>query len=545
MPRNLKMDASNAYVADGSISRSTWTESSGAFDAVVVGGGASGGFAAERLTAAGLRVLLLDAGHPEASSQSAPSRLLAQTLASFASPAKMPFVPEPLLAAMRKPLPLLGRLRQPIQSKCHAWSRKPEAYVDDLDNPFVEAGDNPFYWIRCRGIGGRLVVPGHGGVYVRFTAEDFACGDDTRPSWPFPLQELDPWYSAVEHRLGMRAGDLGDAASAAETKSDELRRAVIMRLLHRWPKMNIEPSTRIPPPDCVAAASRTGRLVLRRGAIARSIVVDNGCARGVTWFDMAIQRECSARARLVFLCASPLESTRLLLLSFDQTRGVPLGAKSNALGSFLMDHVVMRADAFGPWPAGVSNKWGDEPQGFLLQRFGTCEDRNREQQSNFGVQLYAAKTSLGRMGLYMSAFHEMLPQQTNRVALDPRRRDRWGIPVLRIACGHGVSETKGTASMQVALEEVAETLDTRIRRVDDCHTASGLAMHECGTARMGSDPASSVLDPNNECWDARGLFVTDAASFPSQGTANPTLTVLALTARACAHAVDTFGSRGC
>ena len=538
------MNSINTHSADRDFSESVWAGSKRTFDAVVVGAGASGGFAAELLTAAGLQVLLLDAGHPEGSSPSAPSRILAQKLASLASPVRMPFVPEPLLAAMRMPLPLLGRFRQPIQSKCHAWSRKPAAYVDDIDCPFVEAGDNPFYWIRSRGIGGRLAVPGHGGVYVRLGTEEFAFGNDSRRSWPFPLKELDPWYSAVEKRLGLLAAGARDSEPATGTKTDELRHAVMLRLLRRWPKMNIESCKAIPPPDCVATAARTGRLVLRQGAIARSISVENGRAKGVTWFDTATQKECTAAASMVFLCASPLESTRLLMLSHDKTKGTPLGAKSNSLGNFLMDHVVMRADAFGPWPPGISKKWGEEPLGFLLQRFGTCEDRNPEQHSNFGVQIYAAKTALGRMGLYLSAFHEMLPQANNRVALDPHRCDRWGIPVLRIDCRHGLSETRGAGSMKLALAELAETLDAKIRRVDDCHAASGLAMHECGTARMGNDPLTSVLDPNSECWDARGLFLTDAASFPSQGTANPTLTVLALTARACAHAVETFGSRG-
>ncbi|MFM8283685.1 MAG: GMC oxidoreductase [Planctomycetaceae bacterium] len=536
------MDASDEPSAEGAFSGAKSGGAAVAFDAVVVGAGASGGLAAELLTAAGLRVLLLDAGYPRASSRSPPGCNVAQALAALASSSRLPFMPEPLLAAMRKPLPLLGAFRQPIQSRCHAWSRKPAAYVDDIDCPFTDAGDSPFYWIRCRGIGGRLAVPGHGGVYVRFGAEDFAFGDDRRPSWPFPLEELDPWYSAVETRLGMPAAVANDSDSATGTKTDELRHAVMVRLLDRWPKMNVESCDRIPPPDCVVTATRTGRLVLREGAIARSIAVENGCARGVTWFDMATRRECSAGARLVFLCASPLESTRILLLSHDKANGVPLGARSNSLGHFLMDHVVMRADAFGPWPTGVSGKWGAEPQGVLLQRFGTCEDRSRQQHSDFGVQIYAAKTFLGRMGLSLSAFHEMLPQQGNRVALDPHRRDRWGIPVLRIDCKHGLSETKGLVSMKRALEELAETLNAKIRRFHDCHEAAGLALHECGTARMGNDPTNSVLDPNNECWDARGLFVTDAASFPSQGTVNPTLTVLALTVRACARAAKRIQS---
>lgn len=518
--------------------------SSGTFDAVVVGAGASGGLAAELLTAAGLHVLLLDAGVPEWCAPAASSRNLAQQLAAFASPARLPFMPAPLLTAMRAPLPLLGRLRQPMQRRCHAWSRQPAAYVDDIDCPIVQAGNVPFYWIRCRGIGGRLAVPGHGGIYVRFGAEDFAVGEDQRSVWPFPRAELEPWYAAVERRLGIQAAAESPASTAPNTTADAFSHAIIRQLRSRWPTMHVEARTPTPPPDCVAAAARTGRLVLRRGAIARSIAVDHGCAKGVTWFDVATQRECRAAARLVFVCASPLESTRLLLLSQDQADGTPIGARSNALGRFLMDHVVMRADAFGPWPAGMASTSEAEPQGFLLQRFGTCDDRPVGQRSNFGVQLYAARTAFGRLGLYLSAFHEMLPQATNRVTLDPHRRDRWGIPVLRIDCTHGVSETKGVASMRLALADLAATFQTTIRRVHDSHVSAGLAVHECGTARMGNDPSCSVLDPHNECWDAQGVYVTDAASFPSQGTVNPTLTILALTARACAHAVDTYGARG-
>jgi choline dehydrogenase-like flavoprotein len=135
----------------------------------------------------------------------------------------------------------------------------------------------------------------------------------------------------------------------------------------------------------------------------------------------------------------------------------------------------------------------------------------------------------------------MLPGSTNRVTIDPDRIDRWGLPVLRIACKHGPAEISGVAKMGNALEKIATALKTKTRRTTASRTTMGLALHECGTARMGDDPSNSVLDPHNECWDARGLFVTDAGSFPTQGTANPTLTVLALTARACARAVENRG----
>lgn len=499
------------------------------YDAVVVGAGASGGLAAELLTAAGLEVLLLDAGTPDGGDRPPFSRVLTRKLATLPDSTHAGFLTRPLQAALQKPLGPLGRMRQPTQSRCHAWHRKPNAYVDDIDCPFANAGDDPFHWIRCRGIGGRLAVPGHGRIYVRFTAEDFATGDDERPAWPFPLRELDPWYAAAEKRLGMVAMHEGSGWN-----TNALATAVMARLQDTWPELNIDLCKPVAPPDCVAAAARTGCLALRQGAIARSIEVENGRTTGVTWLDTATGRECHVKAETVFLCASPLESTRVLLLSRDKVSGTPIGWRSDALGHFLMDHVVLRTEAFGPWPKGVPVGHGGEPPGLLIQRFQGEGSRH----SRFGVQIYPAKTAFGRLGVYLSAFHEMLPRSNNRVTIDPERFDRWGIPVLRIACKHGLPEVSGAAEMREALQKLASALNTKTRRISAPHTAMGLALHECGTARMGDDPSNSVVDPHNECWDARGLFVTDAASFPSQGTANPTLTVLALTARACAHALE-------
>jgi choline dehydrogenase-like flavoprotein len=495
------------------------------YDAVVVGAGASGGLAAELLTAAGLEVLLLDAGVPEGGDPPPIGHILTRNLASLPESARAGFLARPLRAALQKPLGLLGRIRQPTQRLCHAWYFKPDAYVDDIDCPFVNAGDDSFHWIRCRGLGGRLAVPGHGRIYVRFGAEDFSTGGDGRPAWPFPLRELDVWYGAVEKRLGM---------AAVETDADALACAIRSQLLDSWPELNIALCNPVAPPDCVAAAARTGRLALRQGAIARSIEAENGRATGVTWVDTTTGKECRAAAKSIFLCASPLESTRILLSSRDKATDTPIGWRSDALGRFLMDHVVLRTEAFGPWPKGVTASRGGEPPGLLVQRFGVEGSEN----SCFGVQIYAAKTAFGRLGVYLSAFHEMLPGSTNRVAIDPDLLDRWGLPVLRIACKYGPSEISGVSHMREALEKIAAALKTKNRRITAYHSSMGLALHECGTARMGNDPTNSVLDPHNECWDAKGLFVTDASSFPTQGTANPTLTVMALTARACARAVE-------
>jgi choline dehydrogenase-like flavoprotein len=130
----------------------------------------------------------------------------------------------------------------------------------------------------------------------------------------------------------------------------------------------------------------------------------------------------------------------------------------------------------------------------------------------------------------------MLPSPENRVTLDRERRDAFGLPTLRIRCQHSPAELARGEDQGRVLRELGEVFGVKFTRLLAGPATPGTAIHECGTARMGEDPANSVLDPFNQCWDAKGLYVTDGASFPSQGAQNPTLTILALTARACAHA---------
>ena len=133
----------------------------------------------------------------------------------------------------------------------------------------------------------------------------------------------------------------------------------------------------------------------------------------------------------------------------------------------------------------------------------------------------------------------MVPRPENGVTLDPERRDAWGIPVLRIDCAHGDTELVQAREQTAALRGLAEVAGVTLTHIDEAPAPPGSAIHECGTARMVSDAASSVLDSHNQCWEAQGLYLTDGACFPSQGTQHPTLTILALTARACDHALRT------
>ena len=178
-----------------------------------------------------------------------------------------------------------------------------------------------------------------------------------------------------------------------------------------------------------------------------------------------------------------------------------------------------------------------------LSRFDARDSSAPGPGRGFGVQMFQLSASEKRSHFVAVSFAEMLPRPENRVTLDPKRRDAWDIPVLHIDCSLGDTELIRVREQITALRELAEVAGVTPTHIDEAPPPPGSANHECGTARMGDDPKNSVLDPHNECWEAQGLYLTDGACFPSQGTQNPTLTMLALTARACDHALRT--ARGC
>lgn len=494
------------------------------FDAIVVGAGAAGGMAACMLTEAGLRVLVLDAGIPPST-----ARLFSRWLVRGLTRRVLG----------NRALEIVDR-RQSIQRLSYAYALAPYSYVDDLDCPYVTPPDRPFVWLRSRQLGGRWFIPAHGRQYYRLGPTDFAPPDGLSVPWPFQPGALDPWYTLVERRLGLSGQRdnlpwLPDSEISTVLEPTPAEMALRASILARWPGANPTMGRFAPPLDLLETAAGTGRLSVRTGAIARQIEVDNsGRASGVAWIDQQSRSEQRAGAPLVFLCASALESTRLLLLSRSARSPNGLGAASGVLGRNLMDHILVRMEGKGP-PLPPGPPWEDG-RCLYLPRFDARELPAPLPGRGFGIQVQQTSRSDGQSNLGAVSFAEMLPRPDNRVTLDPKRCDAWGIPALHIDCSHSDAELIRARDQISALRELAKVAGVAITHIAKAPAVPGTAHHECGTARMGTDPAASVLDPYNECWEARGLYVTDAACFPSQGAQNPTLTILAITARACDHA---------
>jgi choline dehydrogenase-like flavoprotein len=517
----------------------------GGFDGIVVGAGAAGGLAAMLLTQAGLTVLVLDAGWHDGFWEAPLRRTISTVVGTIANPRLQTTLPPGVVNFGRRALRAAGKIHQPIQTKCFAWDMAPESFVDDRQNPYINEPGSRFNWFRSRQIGGRMIIPGHGQQYYRLGDRDLIPDDLLSPRWPLAKGELDPWYDLVERHLGLAGGVehcpwIPDSQMEKVLTPSPAEAEIIERLKRRWDGTQPILGRSAPPLASIEAAAETMLLFIRRGAIVRDVAVSSdGRVMGVNWFDRSTGQMRSARAPIIFLCASSLETTRILLSSGSPATADGLGAASGVLGQHLMDHVLVTGE-------GIGGKLPDEPVSaesgrcVYLPRFDLRDDHapTKSQGRGYGVQIYRWSIGPGKSYFNAVSFGEMTPRPENRVALDPQRKDRWGFPVLRIRCHHSDVETRMAKDQSVALCELGKLLGATFYRLDRKAAVPGTALHECGTARMGESPADSVLDRHSQCWEARGLYVTDASSFPSQGAQNPTLTILALTARACYHAVS-------
>ena len=550
------------------------------YDAIVVGTGISGGWAAKELTEKGLKTLVLERGRD------------VKHVVDYPTMTKDPWqLPHggKLSAEELKLYPVQSRTNWLEQSHKHWW-------VKDLENPYTEI--KPFDWIRGYHVGGRSITWGK--QSYRLSDMDFEANskDGHGVDWPIRYKDISPWYDHVESYIGVsgQAEGLAHLPDGKFLPARELncveevfrdkvaekfngRKVTIGRVAHVTAPLAHDPSRGVcqsrnlcnrgcpygayfsSNASTLPAAMKTGNMTLRPYSIVHSIIYDvkKGKAVGVKVLDGETKEEIDFFANIIFLNASTLGSTFILLNSTSNRFPNGMGNASDQLGRNLMDHQY-RAGAEGD-VEGFEDKYyiGRRPNGIYIPRFrnigkekrtdyirgfGYQGDGSREgwergvAELSFGAELKEALTTPGGWRFGITGFGECLPYSDNRVTLNKDKKDVYGLSTLNVDAEWKENEKIMRKDMKEAAAEMLEAAGFKNVKMYDGANNIGLGIHEMGTARMGVNPKTSVLNKWNQVHEAPNVFVTDGAAMASSACQNPSLTYMALTARAADHAVS-------
>ena len=552
------------------------------YDAIVVGSGISGGWAAKELTEKGLRVLLLERGKN------------IEHIKDYVNATKPPWA-YPHRGGrtqdMIRRYPVLKR-DFPLNEKNLDW------WASDEESPYTEV--KRFDWYRGYHVGGRSLMWGR--CSFRWSDFDFEANakEGLGVDWPIRYAEIAPWYSHVERFAGIAGSKEGlpqlpdgeFQPAMALNCAEELVAGKLKKLYDGKRRMISSRTANLTQPlagrgacryrdacwlgcpygayfstqsSTLPAAVATGRLTLKPFAIVSEVLYDKDKKRatGVRVVDALTSQATDYSAKIVFLCASTLNSTWLLLRSATDVWPGGLGSSSNELGHNLMDH-HFRVGAQGRIE-GLENKYffGQRPNPSYIPRYRNLFGDKRPYLRGFGYEGGAGREGWSRAvaelgvggafkdaaaepGQWMiggTAFGEMLPNHDNRVTLDEAKKDKWGLPVLKIDCATGENERLMRKDMAADMAEMLSATGVKDVSTYDGEYYPGMGIHEMGTARMGKDPKTSVLNRWNQVWDAPNVFVTDGSCMASTACQNPSLTYMALTARAVDHAVEELNRR--
>jgi choline dehydrogenase-like flavoprotein len=552
------------------------------YDAIVVGSGISGGWAAKELCEKGLKTLVLERGRD------------VKHVQDYTTATKHPWEFDHRGRATQ-----VEKEEHYVQSKCYAFDETTKHFfVNDREHPYLEA--KPFNWIRGYQVGGRSLIWGR--QCYRWSKLDFEANarDGFGVDWPIRYDELAPWYTYVEQFVGVSGSTEGidavpDGSFLPAMEMNCLEKHMAARLKEKFNDrhMIIGRAAHLTQPHLgrgvcqfrnlcyrgcpfggyfssnsatLPAAAKTGNLTLRPHAIVSEVLYDKNKKRatGVRIIDQETRETTEYFAKIIFLNASTLGTTFILLNSISEAFPYGLGNGSGQVGHNLMDHhyeVGARAisDDFqdqyftGRRPNGVyiprfrnthaSSQRNDYVRGFGYQ--GGAWRGWPETSELLGESLKEGLQTPGPWTMWLGSWGEMLPYYENKVTLNWDALDPYGLPMLEIDCGFRDNEFAMRKDMMACAGEMMEAAGLKnIQTFDNVNSAHpGHCIHEMGTARMGKDPRTSVLNRWNQMHEVPNVFVTDGACMTSSACQNPSITYMALTARACDYAVRELKKR--
>ncbi len=548
------------------------------YDAIVIGSGISGGWAAKELCEKGLKTLVLERGR------------LVEHVKDYPTMTLDPWEQE-----------LRGSL-SPEHQKNHqvgmrsgfVGENNQHFYANDLENPYTEV--KPFLWIRAHQMGGRSLLWGK--QCYRWSDLDFEANakDGHGVDWPIRYKDLAPWYTHVEKFAGISGEALGlpqlpDSHFLPPMELNCVEKHVRERIEKDFPGRNMiigrvahltEPlngrgkcqfrnrcdrgcpygayfsSNAVTLP----AANATGNLTIRPFSIVQSIVYDEqkGRATGVRIIDAETNEELVYHAKIIFCNASTLGSTQILLNSTSSRFPTGLGNDSGELGHNLMDHTY-RVGAMGR-VEGFEDQYykGRRPNGIYIPRYVNLDEQTKSDkfvrgfgfqggggragwgaganEDDFGADFKDRMMKPGPWEFFITGFAECLPYHENQVYLNKDKLDKWGQPTLSIDAEWKENELAINRQIREDAKEMLDRAGLKDVVDFDNEHEMGYGIHEMGTARMGRDPKTSVLNGNNQVHSCKNVFVTDGACMASSSCVNPSLTYMALTARAADFAIS-------